>query len=349
MPSRMICGVMFTMCACRMRRRFTTSVICIRERSSFACTCTAKIDTSDDSISVRISAGISVRGRGARSSSTNPAHLHPSRSSSCAIAAPIVSVAKSVISVTFSSGLIRKQVVTAERAPGVKSAGKSIESRCVAVSIMRLVRSLPGASERDAYSVRLKEFDREGNRARRRDPAVTGPEPASPSDSIGRLARVHLREELSSLERVRYVDRRLHLDRFPIPQHRLVLPLPHRIDRRLVKIPANALLHIYVLHRPVLADDRVQHHLAFHVLNLGLLRILRWHLMNKLEHLHVDMLRLRDAAVRRRIIHAHAQGQGRCARRNSDQRAHGDHDRPPRSAHLYALFRQFHDSPLKVT
>jgi hypothetical protein len=60
------------------------------------------------------------------------------------MAAPIVAVARSVISVTFSSGWMRKQVVTAERAPGANSAGKSSESRKAAVSIMRVVENLLG-------------------------------------------------------------------------------------------------------------------------------------------------------------------------------------------------------------
>ena len=41
----MICRLMFTMCACRIFRRFTTSVICMRVRNSFRCACTAKIET----------------------------------------------------------------------------------------------------------------------------------------------------------------------------------------------------------------------------------------------------------------------------------------------------------------
>jgi len=113
---------MFTMCACRIRRRFTTSVICMRERNSFRCTCTAKTLTSDDSMSARISRGISVSGRGARSSSTNPFQWHPACSSSRASEAAISTVARSVISVTFSSGWTRRHVRIAARAPGANSA-----------------------------------------------------------------------------------------------------------------------------------------------------------------------------------------------------------------------------------
>ena len=39
------------------------------------------------------------------------------------MAAAMGSVARSMMSVTFSVGSIRKQVVTAERAPGANSAG----------------------------------------------------------------------------------------------------------------------------------------------------------------------------------------------------------------------------------
>ena len=71
MPSHMICGVMLTMCAWRMRRRFTMPVICMRDCSSLGCTCTAKTDTWLCSISAAMAAGKSTSGRGASSSSMN--------------------------------------------------------------------------------------------------------------------------------------------------------------------------------------------------------------------------------------------------------------------------------------
>ena len=49
--------------------------------------------------------------------------------------AAIGSVMRSVMSVTFSSGWIRRQVKTAERAPGVNDAGKGCDSRCDAVAM----------------------------------------------------------------------------------------------------------------------------------------------------------------------------------------------------------------------
>lgn len=45
------------------------------------------------------------------------------------------SVMRSVMSVTFSSGWMRKHVKTAERAPGMNSAGKGCDSRCDAVAV----------------------------------------------------------------------------------------------------------------------------------------------------------------------------------------------------------------------
>ena len=45
------------------------------------------------------------------------------------------SVTRSAIRVTFSSGWIRRQVKTAERAPGVNSAGKGCAMRCDAVGV----------------------------------------------------------------------------------------------------------------------------------------------------------------------------------------------------------------------
>jgi hypothetical protein len=109
MPWHMISGVMLTMCAWRMWRRFTTSVICMRECSSLACTCTAKMETCEVSMSSSTAAGMSTSGRGARSSSTNTFHGQP-RSASCAPrAAAIGSVARSVISVTFSAIRVNAQ------------------------------------------------------------------------------------------------------------------------------------------------------------------------------------------------------------------------------------------------
>ena len=71
MPSSMICRLMFTMCACRIFLRFTTSVICMRDCNSLLCACTAKdADVRLVSRSSRISCGSSVRGRLANSSST---------------------------------------------------------------------------------------------------------------------------------------------------------------------------------------------------------------------------------------------------------------------------------------
>ncbi len=70
-PSSMICRLMFTMCACRMRRRLTMSVICMRERSSFRWTRDAKMLTWLFSMSAAIAAGRSVSGRGATSSRMN--------------------------------------------------------------------------------------------------------------------------------------------------------------------------------------------------------------------------------------------------------------------------------------
>jgi hypothetical protein len=46
-------------------------------------------------------------------------------------------VCQSVISVTFSEGWMRRQVVTAESAPWMKSAGYGRESSCVAAAVMR--------------------------------------------------------------------------------------------------------------------------------------------------------------------------------------------------------------------
>jgi hypothetical protein len=82
------------MCAWRMCRRFTMSVICMRERSSLVCTCTAKMETCEVSMSASTAAGISISGRGAKSSSTKTFHGQP-RSASCVPkAAAIGSVAR---------------------------------------------------------------------------------------------------------------------------------------------------------------------------------------------------------------------------------------------------------------
>ncbi len=48
---------------------------------------------------------------------------HPRSASCAAIEAAMGSVTRSVMSVTFSSGWIRRQVKTAERAPGMNSEG----------------------------------------------------------------------------------------------------------------------------------------------------------------------------------------------------------------------------------
>ena len=103
-PCVIISGVIFTMCAWRIRRRFTTSVICIRLFSSFGCTSTAKMLTCELSISSSTSAGIPSSGRFANSSSTNEFQAQSSSSNSTAIEAAICKQLRSVISVTFSSG-----------------------------------------------------------------------------------------------------------------------------------------------------------------------------------------------------------------------------------------------------
>ena len=71
----------------------------------------------------------------------------------------MASVTRSVISVTFSSGWMRRQVWTAERAPGAKSAGKSRESRWAAVSSIDAGETPEKKLQQnsDAYSVRLTE------------------------------------------------------------------------------------------------------------------------------------------------------------------------------------------------
>ena len=92
------------MCACRILRRFTMSVICMRDFSSLRCTRTAKMLTWLVSMSAAISGGSSISGRGARSSSTNALNGEPTCSSSCAMLAAISRQALSVMSVTFSDG-----------------------------------------------------------------------------------------------------------------------------------------------------------------------------------------------------------------------------------------------------
>ena len=133
MPWVMISAVMLTMWAWRMRRRLTTSVICIRLWSSLGWTSTAKMLTWEVSMSARTVAGISVSGRGARASRTKAFQTQPMRSSSLAREAAMVRQRSSVMRVTFSDGWIRRQVVTALWAPGMKSAGKSTVRRSVTV------------------------------------------------------------------------------------------------------------------------------------------------------------------------------------------------------------------------
>src|SRR5205085_1712845 len=55
-----ICRLMFTICAWRILRRFTTSVIWMRDRNSLVCACTAKIETWLFSRSTTISRGKSI-------------------------------------------------------------------------------------------------------------------------------------------------------------------------------------------------------------------------------------------------------------------------------------------------
>src|SRR5580692_2371550 len=98
----------------------------MRERNSLVCTCTAKIETWLLSRSLRISAGISVNGRGARSSSTHARYGDPTFWISCTSAAAISIVASSVMTQTFSAGCTRRQTFTAFRAPGVNSESKGI-------------------------------------------------------------------------------------------------------------------------------------------------------------------------------------------------------------------------------
>ena len=65
MPSSMIWRVMLTMWPWRMRCLFTTSLICMRERSSPRCDCAQKILTCDCARSSRTISGMSVSGRSA--------------------------------------------------------------------------------------------------------------------------------------------------------------------------------------------------------------------------------------------------------------------------------------------
>src|SRR6266403_1082515 len=120
-PSSMICRLMFTMCACRIFSRFTTSVICMRDFNSLVCACTAKMLTWLVSRSSTIGSGKSVSGRAATSSSTQELWRQPTASSSCTSAAAISSVISSVMTVTFSDGCTRRHTCTAFRAPGVSS------------------------------------------------------------------------------------------------------------------------------------------------------------------------------------------------------------------------------------
>ena len=127
MPSSMMRRSIFTMWAWRILRRFTTSVICMRVRSSLACARTAKMLTWLVSISSSTAGGISVSGRGARSSRIQALYAAPRRSSSRARAAAISWQAWSVMSVTFSSGWMRRQcdhgVARAGREFGVEREG----------------------------------------------------------------------------------------------------------------------------------------------------------------------------------------------------------------------------------
>ena len=74
-------------------------------------------------MSARTAAGMSVSGRGARSSRMKAFQGQPRAASCAAMEAAMGSVTRSVMRVTFSSGWMRRQVVTAERAPGMNSAG----------------------------------------------------------------------------------------------------------------------------------------------------------------------------------------------------------------------------------
>ncbi|WP_433983399.1 hypothetical protein RBB78_19175 [Tunturiibacter empetritectus] len=75
-------------------------------------------------MSSRIVAGRSISGRGARASRTKAFQVQPIWSSSATREAAMVRQRSSVMRVTFSLGWMRRQVVTALRAPGVNSGGR---------------------------------------------------------------------------------------------------------------------------------------------------------------------------------------------------------------------------------
>jgi hypothetical protein len=107
------------------------SVICMRDFSSLRCTCTAKMLTSLVSMSAAISGGRSVSGRGARSSSTKALKGEPScakflRDAGGDFAAGVVRDERDLL-----AGLMRRQVLTALRAPGESSGSKDVLVRSV--------------------------------------------------------------------------------------------------------------------------------------------------------------------------------------------------------------------------
>ena len=110
MPSSMIRRSMFTMWAWRILRRFTTSVICMRVRSSLACAFTAKMLTWLVSMSSRTARGMSPSGP-RRQVFQHPGVVAQARRSSSLRQRRARSRehARSVISVTFSSGWMRRQ------------------------------------------------------------------------------------------------------------------------------------------------------------------------------------------------------------------------------------------------
>src|SRR6516162_7681995 len=78
------------------------------------------------SMSSAISCGSPVSGRSATSSSTKALNGEPTLTNSVTMLAAISRQARSVITVTFSSGLIRRHVLTALKAPG-ESSGSNVE------------------------------------------------------------------------------------------------------------------------------------------------------------------------------------------------------------------------------
>ncbi|XWK67192.1 hypothetical protein RBB80_27490 [Tunturiibacter gelidiferens] len=75
------------------------------------------------------------KGRGARASRTKALQVQPMRSSSATREAAMVRQRSSVMSVTFSLGWMRRQVVTALRAPAVNSGGNAVVRRSGAVGV----------------------------------------------------------------------------------------------------------------------------------------------------------------------------------------------------------------------